>query len=379
MALIVLSAYMIQFPMGGMLSSRLQWLVGLKRLGHDVYIFEKARHKGSCFDPSNNTMTDDCAYGLSVVNNLLARFGLENKWSFVDSLGIYHGLSQEQVIAIFKSADLFVGGVNEPWIDEAWYARRRVLVDGDPPFDQISLVRKLNSGIQLPYDYYYSVGRNVGTIKSSVPTAGIEWRHIFHPVIPDLFSVKNVDANAPFTTVMNWQSFKTMEFDGISYGHKNSEFMKFIELPKMTNSPIEIAVAGAHVPTATLIEAGWRIRNAHAITKSFDSFLDYIWSSRGEFSVCKQGYVVTNSGWFGDRSGAYLASGRPVVLEETGFSEHLPCGQGLFAVRCAEEAAAAIEEIVGNYERHSRVAREIACDYLNADNVLGQFLGDIGV
>jgi hypothetical protein len=112
---------------------------------------------------------------------------------------------------------------------------------------------------------------------------------------------------------------------------------------------------------------------------SFDSWRDYIRASRGEFSVCKNVYVATNSGWFSDRSACYLASGRPVVMQDTGFSAHLPCGRGLFAVRNAEEAAAAIAEINGNYQRHSRAARALASEFLDTGIVLRKFLRELGV
>ena len=119
--------------------------------------------------------------------------------------------------------------------------------------------------------------------------------------------------------------------------------------------------------------------NAHTVTASFDSFWEYIRRSRGEFSVCKHVFVATNSGWFSDRSGAYLASGRPVIIQDTGFSAHLPCGEGLIAVRTMEEAAEALDEVTKDYARHANRAREIAWDQLEATKVLGKFLDEIGI
>ena len=138
-------------------------------------------------------------------------------------------------------------------------------------------------------------------------------------------------------------------------------------------------MAGKDVPERRLREAGWTVRNAHAVTTSFDRFWDYIRRSRGEFSVCKHVFVATHSGWFSDRSAAYLASGRPVVMQDTGFSQHLPIGRGLFAVNTVEEAAAAIDEIEGDYDAHSRAAREIAEEHLEATKVLGRMLNELGV
>src|SRR5262249_36493692 len=159
--------------------------------------------------------------------------------------------------------------------------------------------------------------------------------------------------DAPFTTVMSWED-DPFEFEGVTYGQKAMEFPKFLDLPRRTRVPLEMAVAGTDVPEDELRAHGWRLAYAGEVTLTFDSWRDYIRGSRGEFSVCKNVYVATHSGWFSDRSACYLASGRPVVMQETGFSAHLPCGQGLFAVRTADEAAAALAEIAGDYGRHSR-------------------------
>jgi hypothetical protein len=150
-------------------------------------------------------------------------------------------------------------------------------------------------------------------------------------------------------------------------------------LPERTSVPLELAVAGKCVPTQRLVEAGWHIRHAYEVTVSVDSYREYIRASKGEFSVCKHACVALNTGWFSERSGAYLASGRPVVMQETGFSQHLPCGQGLFAVRTVEEAAAAINEINSDYEPHAQWARDIAVEYLDARKVLGKLLDELGL
>jgi len=238
---------------------------------------------------------------------------------------------------------------------------------------------KLDGADTAEYDAFYTVGSNVGTSASSAPTAGRLWHHIFDPVVVDLFPVQRADIEAPFTTIMSWQAHQSIEYRGLSYGQKDKEFTKFLNLPRMTRSPLEIAVAGRNIPVSELQQHGWRVRDAHAVTVTFDSWKEYIAASRGEFSVCKNVFVATNSGFFSDRSAVYLASGRPVVLQETGFSSHLPCGRGLFAVRTVDEAAAAIEQINSDYHKHSRWAREIAEEYLDTDKVLGRLLVELGI
>jgi hypothetical protein len=371
---------MVRYPLGGMMSWALQYPVGFQQLGHDVYIVEKGGYPNACYDPVNNLMGDDCTHGVRSVDTLLAQFGLDDHWCFVDLGGRYYGLSRERIEAVFRSADLFVDvGTHGSWLAEAADVGLRVLVDGEPGFTQMKMQTRLAAGDQLPtYDAYYTCGQNIGTEDSTAPDGGRQWGWLFHPIVLDLFPLHSAPPNAPFTTVMNWQSYEPFSYGGVTYAHKDHEFWKFLELPRATKLPLELAVSGKGVPTERLVDAGWRLRDAHEVTASVDAFGDYIRTSRGEFSVCKHGYVATNCGWFSDRSAAYLASGRPVVMQETGFSSHLPCGRGLFAVHTVDEAAAALDEIDRKYEHHATAAREVAAEYLDARTVLGRFLRELG-
>ena len=382
MARVVVGSYMVRYPLGGMLSWALQYLVGFARLGHEVYFVEKGCYPDSCFHPLRGEMTDDCRYGVRVLRDLLSRFGLENNWSFVDSHGQYHGLSRPAIEEILGTADVFFDmGTHGGWLDETSPRVVRVLIDGEPAFTQLKMVRKQAGQPAAepgrdPYDFYYTTGRNIGTPASTAPTAGREWRHLPHPVCLDVFPVAPAPPDGAYTTVMNWQSYEPVEFGGVRYGHKDVEFQRFMSLPGRTRAMLEVAVSGG-APRDELTRAGWRIRSAHDVTLSFDSFADYIRQSRGEFSVCKHGYVASNSGWFSERSAAYLATGRPVVLQETGFSAHLPTGCGLFAVGDVNEAAAAIAEIEADYRRQSGAAREIAAAHLDARRVLSRLLDEV--
>jgi len=359
----------------------LQWILGFRRLGHEIYFVEKSNYSNACFDPVKSVMSDDCSYGIKTVSALFRHFGLPNRWCFVDSEGRYHGIPRSELESIFQSADIFIDmGTHGSWSEEAEKAGKRILVDGEPGYTQMKMKKTLDIGGSLPeYDYYYSNGHNIGTSRSSAPTAGRSWRPVFNPVVIDLYPFIPVDNNAPFTTVMNWQSHEPIQFRGHTYGQKDVEFNKFLNLPLLTDTPMEIAVAGKHTPKNRLIDFGWRVRDAIDITLSFQSFREYIQRSIGEFSVCKNVFVETQSGWFSDRSAAYLASGRPVVLQETGFSIHLPCGNGLFAVETANDARDAIAEIITNYKRHSFWARELASEYLEAGTVLRRFLSELGI
>jgi hypothetical protein len=381
MARIIVGSYLVQFPLGGYMSWVGQWLVGFERLGHEVWFVEKSAGPNSCYDPSTGVMADDCAYGAVQLRRFLERHGLPSQWCFVDAGGSYHGTGRVNIEGVFRSADLFVDmGTHGLWSNEAASARLRVLVDGEPGFRQMMLEKALAEEQELPlYDRYYSVGLNLGTPACTAPTAGRRWQPIFDPVVTDLFSHQPPPNGAAFTTVMSWQAHAPIEFNGATYGQKDVEFAKFMDLPCRTKAPFELAIAGKGTPVGELKAHGWRLLDSHRVTLTFDSWRDYIRCSRGEFSVAKNVFVATNSGFFSDRSAAYLASGRPVVMQETGFSAHLPCGRGLFAVRNAEDAAAAIDEIESDYESHSRAAREIAVEYLDTQRVLGRFLRELGL
>jgi hypothetical protein len=274
-------------------------------------------------------------------------------------------------------------GSHGTWHDEAATSKLRILIDIEPAFTQMKMEKQRHAGEKLPtYDYYFTPARNIGTAKSPVPTAGREWRPLGDLVSLDLFPFQptNPGVDAPFTTVMNWQFLsKPFEYEGKSYGSKDAEFPKFENLPQLTRAPLEIAVSGKNVPRDRLVNAGWRVRNAEEIAVSFESYVEYIRRSRGEFTVCKHAFVATHCGWFSDREAAYLASGRPVVMQDTGWSEYVPCGEGIFAVRTVEEAAAAIDEIQHDYARHSKAARAIAEEHFDAAKVLPKFLRELGL
>jgi hypothetical protein len=378
MARIVLGSYMVRYPLGGMLSWALQYVIGLQRLGHDVVFVEKAHYPQACFSPTTGVMTDDASEGVGIVAGLLARFGMPGRWCFVDYSGVYHGMTSDQVNAEFRSADLFIDmGTHGAWAEESTAARRRVLVDGEPGFTQMKRASRIADGVAVTeYDAYYTSGLNIGTERSTAPTAGVEWQPLPHPVVLDLFDPTPPPRVGAITTVMNWQSYTPLEYKGRTYGHKDVSFEAFADLPSKVDAPLELAVGGPSVPVEHLVDLGWHVRNGHEVTRTIDDFWAYIVASRAEFSLCKEGYVATGSGWFSDRGGAYLASGRPVIQQDTGFGALLPLGEGLFAVSSVDEAAAAIDAVLTHPDRHAASAREIAESHLDSRVVLAAWLDD---
>jgi hypothetical protein len=299
----------------------------------------------------------------------------------VDFDGNYHGLNRPEIEAVFRGADCFVEHLRVcEWVEEAAHCRLRVMVDGEPGWTQIQRELHKQNGTPVPYfDRYYTVGLNIGTSAAMAPDADQAWGTLLDPVVTDLFSTSFLPSSGAYTTVMSWQAQGALVYQNRVYGMKDLEFAKFFDLPKHVPVEMEIAVAGKNTPTKELLAAGWKVADAHQVTTTFDGWYSYIAASRGEFSVAKNVFVATNSGFFSDRSAFYLSLARPVVMQETGFSAHLPCGRGLFAVRTVEEAADAIREIEGNYAAHARAAREIAVEYLDSKVVLGRFLRELGV
>lgn len=372
-------SYLIRYPLGGMLSYVLQYMIGLKRLGHRVVFVEKATHPNACFDPDAGTMGDDPGAGIRVAGAAFARFGLDDGYCFVDVHGRYYGRERHEVEAEFAAAAAFFDmGTHGAWLDEASRSGVRVLLDGEPGYNQI-LMTTGAGGPPLAYDVYVTNGLNLGTPRSWAPTAGVAWYAVPHPFATELVDPGPVPRGGALTTIMNWRAHREIVFGGERFGQKDVEFERFLPLPARVPVDVEVAVAGPGVPRQRLEQNGWRVTDAHRVTASYDRYHAYIDASLAEFSVCKNVFVALRTGWFGDRSAAYLAHGRPVVLQDTGFSDHLPTGEGLFAVANEAEAAAAIDAILDDPERQGRAAREIACEHLDAGRVLRQLCDVVGI
>jgi hypothetical protein len=370
-ARILVDGYMVRYPLGGMMSWGLQYLLGLHRLGHEVFLIEAASSPEDCFTPAGMA-GEPGVYGMSAVSDLLGRFGLADRWRFRDADGNWFGSSNPSFDSLVRSADLYIDMGTRSLLADV--ARRCVtaLIDGEPGYAHMRWASSPSRRASLDdYDHLFTNGLLVGSPACEIPTLDRIWQPVPNPVDVALFeSLPNADAGA-WTTVMNWRSHRNIEFGGRSYGQKDIEFERLMHLPRLVASPIEVAVAG-DAPLTRLEEHGWIVRDAHDVVLTFDGYQDYIAASRGELSVCKNVFVATRSGWFSDRSAAYLAAGRPVILQDTGFSEVFPTGEGLLAFNDAEGAAAALEAVESDYARHSEAARAIACDHLAADAVMAK-------
>ena len=366
---IILAGVMGRYPYGGVGWCALMYLLGLRQLGHRVHYFEDT---GECnFDPVGNTLAVAPDYALSFIRSALEPHGFGDHWCYIDYRTRHYGKTREQWKAICADADLFLdlSGGCWFWRDEYASIPHSAFIDSDPAFTQLAIAK----GAGWYLDFFrrfgalFTFGRNIGTAACTVPTGEFSWHPTWQPVCPEQWATSGPPTNRSFSTVMTWR-FES--FDDIG-GNKDKEFLKILDLPQRTTVPVELAVNG---PQEFLRRHGWRCVDALSVSNTLDGYRRYLSGSRGEFSVAKNTYVRTNSGWFSDRTECYLASGRPAVVQDTGFSAHVPTGEGLFAYRTLDEAVAALETLDRDYARHARAARELAEEVFAADVVLPPLL-----
>jgi hypothetical protein len=372
---IVLAGVMGRYPYGGVAWCSLMYLLGLRGLGHNVWYLEDT---GQCnYDPVQNTLCRDPRYALDFIHSCLSPHDLGDRWCYVDFRGGYHGQPREAWRRVCADADLFLNLSGGCWFWRDEYARipHSAFIDSDPAFTQLDIARKGpgHAAFFSRFDALFTFGRNIGTPACPVPTAPLHWEHTWQPIFMDEWMPDGKPPRPFFTTVMTWKIRKFRELGG----NKDREFQKVLHMPSLrvpgqeSQWELELAVNG---PQDLLRAHGWLCRDAFSVSHSLDAYRDYIRSSLGEFSVAKHSYVTTNSGWFSDRTECYLAAGRPAVVQDTGFSEHLPTGEGLFAYHAADEALAGLEAVAADYPRHSRAAREIALAHFAAEVVLSPLL-----
>ena len=374
---IIVMGYIVRGPLGGMVWSNLQYLMGLARLGHDVYFVEDSDDYASCYDPIRDVNDTDPSYGLAFAARELGRIGLDGRWAYWDShTSRWLGPAAGQILEVCASADLLLNlcGINpiRPWLAGIPV---RVLVDEDPAFAQISYLTDAAARQRaLQHTVFFTFGANVGKSGCSIPDDGLPWRATRQPVVLDALPVTVGRADGKFTTVMQWESYPAREYAGVRYGMKSDSFAPYPDLPARTRQVFELALHGAQAPRQDLRARRWLIRDSRQTTVDVPTYLRYIRESKAEFSVAKHGYVVSRSGWFSERSVTYLTSGRPVLIEETGFSDWLPTGAGVVPFSSPEEALASVDAINSHYEFHCRTARAIAEEYFGSSKVLPRFV-----
>ena len=374
---VIVLGYVIRCPLGGLVWHYLQYVVGLARLGFDVYYMEDSCFFESddvswCYDPVRKTYGDP-SFGFEFIHATLKRFGLEKRWAYYDaSSAQWYGPCSDQAYGLCETSDLLlnVSGANplRPWLRAIPV---RCFVDTDPIFTQIrQLTNPINRELAFQHNAFFSFGENIGRKESRVPADTITWHPTRQPVVLDAWPVEAGPDSGRFTTVMAWDSYKTESYDGTHYGMKSRSFDAYWDLPSRVDQTLEMALFDVSAPPEDLRRQGWLFRDASSPTKDIRTYQRYIRDSKGEFSVAKHGYVISDCGWFSERSTCYLASGRPVIIQDTGFSSWLDTGSGVVAFTTLEEAVEAIENVSERYDDHCKSAREIAEAYFDARKVL---------
>lgn len=375
---IIVLGYVVRRPLGGGTWPTLQYALGLLQLGHDVYFLEDSDDYESCYDPSRHVTDCDPSFGLRYAAGVFSRTELAERWAYHDAhTKTWHGPRGADMVALCKDADLVinVSGINpmRPWLGQI---PRRVYIDTDPGFEQI---RQQDSpsrrALALAHNVFFTLGENIPTGDAvSLPDMGIPWMATRQPVVLDCWPVTPVPSDGKFTTVMLWDSYEPREYGDLKLGMKSASFEPFWELPKRSSASLELAVGGPNVPRDRLREHGWSVIHALEPTRDPWTYQNYMQQSVGEFTIAKQGYVATRCGWFSERSAHYLASGRAVITQDTGFSKVLPTGQGLFAFDNPDSAIAALEAVASDPQRHGDSARQVAAEYFDAKRVLADFV-----
>ena len=380
---IIVTGLVGQYAFGGVAWDYLQFVEGVRQLGHDVFYLEDTEMWP--YDPINNTIGADCSYNVAYLRGVMDKLGLGDRWIYRNAAdATYHGVNEAEAKAFCASADVFLNVSGCGWLRPEYLCiPKKIFLDSDPLFTQVPLITGQPDAIERihAHNFHFTFAENISASDCRVPTAGLNWIPTRQPIVLDWWNGSAVASPSKtrdvFTTVMNWVSYKGCEYAGETWGQKDVEFLKFVDLPQRTTQKFEIAMGmgpGMKRPTELLREKGWEIVEPGERLPDPWTYRDYLSSSKGEWSVAKEGYVKSHSGWFSCRSACYLALGRPCVLQDTGWSNNYPTGDGLFAFDTIEEAVAGIDEINADYAHHSAEARALAEEIFDARKVLAHML-----
>jgi hypothetical protein len=372
------------FPLAGVTYQFLHYLIGLRRLGYDPYYIEDSGRW--VYDPEIDEFSPDAAGNIDLVAPILEAHGFKGRWAFRGNYpgGQCYGMSEEQILRTYREADalLNVTGAQE-MREEHLACPRRIYIESDPVAVQIGVSQGNQKTIAAlsAHQTHFSFGENLGAPDCGVPVERFRWLPTRQPVVLELWENNRHARTSVYTTIAAWRNTgKDISYRGETYyWSKDREFMKVIDLPRRCSVPFELAVGVGEEILRLLHEWGWHQVNSVELSKDVSRYRTYIQHSRAEFTVAKDQNIRLRSGWFSDRSVCYLAAGRPVITQETGFNNILPTGKGLFGFSTMEDILAAVDAIESDYEGNSRAAHEIAREYFAAEKVLRSLLERAGL
>jgi len=375
--------FMGSMPIAGVIWQHIHYIVGLQRLHHDVYYIEDSARLP--YNPETFEVTDEFDYAAKVLGRLASEFDFRNRWAFCARYlpgNPTVGLPLKKIRQLYREADaiLNVCGTQE-FNDDLLVSDRILYIESDPGVEQI----KIDKGVKSTIEYLrrhralFTFGENVGTKSFPVPTHKFKWLPTRQPVVTDLWKTKrSLSGAAVFTSVANWSTsgLKDISWRGQKYlWSKSREFLRFVVAPKKAGETFELATNIDNLATRKKFERnGWRLRCPLQMSVDYWLYRDYIQRSKGEFTVAKDQYVRLNTGWFSDRSACYLAAGRPVIIQETGFTKIYGGKAGLLSFRSVGEIAEAVKRINADYAKHSRAAYNLAREFFEAEKVLKSIL-----
>jgi Glycosyl transferases group 1 len=383
---LVVLGMMGRAPFAGQTWLYLNWLRGLAALGHDVYYVEDDTVWP--YDPLQNQVSDDCRYAVEHIASSLQAVGLD-RWAFrlADREGACWGMAPSALAELYQGCDALLNVVGATDLrEEQLRAPFRVYVQTDPVTAELRLAGgdEHTAAAFANHHVIASYGENYGALDCGVPLGGRRYVFTRQPVDLELWPETFTPQARYFTTVGNYrQEGGDVEWRGSTYRwSKHHEWERFIDLPeRVVGQEFELALMHCARRDRERLELdGWHVTSPQRMSLDpFGAYRHYIACSRGEFTVAKDQNVRLRSGWFSERAVCYLASGKPVVTQDTGFSAVLPTGEGLFAVADVEDAARAIEAINADYRRHCEAARAIAVEHFDARRVARRLLDSVGL
>lgn len=383
---IVVLGTMCRTPVAGMVWLYLHYLLGFEQLGFETYYVECHGNWFSNPVDASDGLTDQRV----LIGDVMRQYGFGDRWMCrADHVAPGHtfgGLSHENLLTVYAEAEAIINVTGSHFIDDdQLQCPRRVYLETDPGIPQIRLHNgdsKMRELVQA-HTHHFTWAQNLPNPDCLLPRNDLHLEPTRQPIVVDLWeSAVNLHCQS-FTTVARWikAKSKSIEFCGETYRwNKDVEFLKFLDLPQNTTQSLELALSMINREDQAMLEQhGWSVIDALSVSTSLDDYRRYIQRSRGEFTIAKDQYVRLATGWFSDRSACYLAAGKPVITQDTGFSNVLPTGEGLFAFQTLEDVLAAFDAINSNYHKHCRAALEIAHEYFDSKKVLGNLLRQIGI
>jgi hypothetical protein len=383
---VVLLGMMTKHPVGGVVWQNVHYLVGFERLGWDAYYVEAGAHQPSSMLVADPVSDDRSEAAARFIDTIMRRFDLPDRWALhaLHSDGGCFGMTYSQLKHLYASAALIINlhGATRP-LPEHSATGRLIYLETDPVKLQMELAADLQATIDFlePHQAFFTFAENYARPDCGLPVSTrFDFKTTRQPVVVDFWESYAGGDGAGYTTIGNWRQLREVTFGGeVYHWSKHLEFEKFLDLPKRTGQQFELALSRCdEQDRQRLAGHGWKVHDALSFSMDIDAYRCWIAKSRAEFTVAKDQNVRLRTGWFSDRSATYLAAGRPVITQDTGFNSALPTGEGLFAFSSSTDAQRAVDAIEADYPRHQRAAAQIAREYFSHDVVLGQLVAEVG-